>query len=76
MRIEDVQLLLNDKRVMEEIHRHLWIESQKAGYSIGFERARDEWIERYAMEWIKYYKPEQYERIKGRRKRKAVKAKK
>ena len=42
MKISDLKELLKDKRVTEEINKHLWIESQKAGYSIGVERATDE----------------------------------
>lgn len=76
MRSEDLRLLSQDKRVIEEINKHLWIESQKAGYSIGYERARDEWLERYALEWMKYHKPAHYEKIKGRRKHKPTKTKK
>ncbi|MBZ0098554.1 MAG: hypothetical protein K8F30_05695 [Taibaiella sp.] len=52
--------LLEDKRVIEEINKHLWIESQKAGYSIGAERATDEWLRLYALDWMKYNLPEQY----------------
>ena len=57
MKINDVKDLLKDKRVLEEIHKHLWIESQKAGYSIGIERATDEWLKLYAEGWIKYNIP-------------------
>ncbi len=46
--------LLKDKRVIEEINRHLWIESEKAGYDIGFEKAADDWLKRFSGEWIKY----------------------
>ena len=35
MKISELRELLKDKRVVEEINKHLWIESQKAGYSIG-----------------------------------------
>ncbi len=47
--------LLKDKRVIEEINRHLWIESEKAGYDIGFERAAEDWLKRFSGEWIKYH---------------------
>lgn len=50
--------LLKDPRVIEEIHRHLWIESEKAGYDIGFERAAQDWLTKYAAEWMKYHMPE------------------
>ena len=68
MNISDLRELLKDKRVMEEIHKHLWIESQKAGYSIGLERATDEWLKLYAEGWMKYHAPDKYERMKGREK--------
>lgn len=51
---------------MEEIHKHLWIESQKAGFSIGLERATDEWLKLYAEGWMKYHMPDKYERMKNR----------
>jgi len=35
----------------EEILRHKWIESEKAGYDIGFERALTDWIVKYRSKW-------------------------
>jgi len=35
----------------EEILRHKWIESEKAGYDIGFERALTDWIVRHRSKW-------------------------
>lgn len=35
----------------EEILRHKWLESEKAGHDIGFERALLEWIIRYRSQW-------------------------
>ena len=35
----------------EEILRHKWIESEKAGYDIGFERALTEWVARHRENW-------------------------
>jgi len=55
MKISELKELLKDTRVMEEIHKHLWIESQKAGYNIGIERATDEWLRLYAEGWMKYH---------------------
>lgn len=37
----------------EEILRHKWIESEKAGQDIGFERALLDWIVKYRSEWRK-----------------------
>ncbi len=35
----------------EEILRHKWIESEKAGKDIGFERALLDWIIKFRSEW-------------------------
>ena len=67
MKISDLKDLLKDKRVNEEINKHLWIESQKAGYSIGLERATDEWLRFYAEGWMKYHLPEKYNKLKGKK---------
>lgn len=71
MKLEDIHgQLLKDKSVIEEIDRHLWIESQKAGYSIGRDRAKEEWLNQYAMGWIKYHWPEMYAKLNGSKSRK------
>lgn len=67
MQIADLREILRDKRVQEEIGKHLWIESQKAGYSIGIERATDEWLRYYAEGWVKFHMPEKYEKIKKKK---------
>jgi hypothetical protein len=35
----------------EEILRHKWIESEKAGGDIGFERALVDWVVKYRSAW-------------------------
>ena len=35
----------------EEILRHKWIESEKAGHDIGFERALLDWIVKHRAGW-------------------------
>lgn len=35
----------------EEILRHKWIESEKAGHDIGFERALLDWIKKHRDGW-------------------------
>ncbi len=35
----------------EEILRHKWIESEKAGHDIGFERALTDWIIKHRANW-------------------------
>ncbi len=50
--------LLSDKRIVAEIDRHLWIESEKAGYDIGFDAAKVDWLKRFSKAWIEYHMPE------------------
>jgi hypothetical protein len=35
----------------EEILKHKWIESEKAGFDIGFERALTDWIVKHRTKW-------------------------
>ena len=37
----------------DEILRHKWIESEKAGHDIGFERALTDWIIKHRSKWRK-----------------------
>jgi hypothetical protein len=37
----------------EEILKHKWIESEKAGHDIGFERALTDWIIKHRSTWRK-----------------------
>ena len=37
----------------EEILRHKWLESEKVGYDIGFERALLDWIVKHRSNWRK-----------------------
>lgn len=37
----------------EEILKHKWIESEKAGHDIGFERALTDWIIKHRSQWRK-----------------------
>ena len=67
MKINDLKELLRDKRVIDEINKHLWIESQKAGYSIGMERATDEWLQLYAEGWVKFHMPEKYRELEAKK---------
>lgn len=41
----------------EEILRHKWIESEKVGHDIGFERALLDWIVKYRAGWRKQRRP-------------------
>ena len=37
----------------DEILKHKWIESEKVGYDIGFERALTDWIIKHRSKWRK-----------------------
>ncbi len=47
--------LLKDPRAVEEIKRHLWLESEKAGHDIGFDQAAEDWIARFSAGWVQHY---------------------
>ena len=76
MKIADIRELLKSKQVVEEINRHLWIESQKVGYSIGIERATDEWLRLYAEGWMRYHMPAKYKTLQAKKKKAQEKEKK
>ena len=44
--------LLDDARVVDEINRHRWIESEKEGSDIGFEKASQDWLDRFSEAWL------------------------
>ncbi len=54
----DMAALMRDKRVLAEIDRHLWIESEKAGKDIGFDQAREDWLKRFSKAWMSYHMPD------------------
>jgi hypothetical protein len=37
----------------EEVLKHKWYESERAGYDIGFERALTDWIIKHRSNWLK-----------------------
>jgi hypothetical protein len=51
--------LLKNKRVLDEISRHQWIESEKMGRDIGFEQAAEEWLVNFSKAWMDYHMPKQ-----------------
>ncbi len=40
----------------EEILKHKWYESEKAGYDIGFERALTDWTLKHRAQWLKAWR--------------------
>ncbi len=49
------QELLKDERVQQEINRHRWIESEKAGTDIGFDKASIDWLNRFSDGWKQHH---------------------
>jgi hypothetical protein len=41
----------------EEILKHKWIESEKAGHDIGFEQALLDWVVKYRSQWKRGRRP-------------------
>jgi hypothetical protein len=37
----------------EEVNKHKWYESERAGYDIGFPRALIDWTMRFKSKWLK-----------------------
>ena len=40
-----------DRSTAEEIKKYKWIESERAGQDIGWERARQEWLQKHFPSW-------------------------
>ena len=55
MNIEDSNLYQRFLAEREEIMKHKWIESEKQGYDIGFEKALVEWMLHHRKEWLKQF---------------------
>jgi len=53
----DPKKLLRNKKVIEEITRHKWLESEIAGHDIGFEAAAEDWLKNHAAAWVRYHMP-------------------
>jgi len=49
--------LLKNKKAIEEINRHRWIESERAGHDIGYEQASADWLEKFSTAWMRYHMP-------------------
>jgi len=49
----------------EEILRHKWIESEKAGHDIGFEKALLDWIVKHRAGWraLRHHRPTDQDRV-------------
>ena len=45
---------LSDPRVVQEIERHRWLESEKAGGDIGWDKASSDWLSRFSETWAQF----------------------
>jgi hypothetical protein len=55
LNVVDAKKLLHNKKVIEEINRHKWLESEIAGCDIGFEAAAEDWLKNHAGAWVTYH---------------------
>ena len=53
--IQNYNVSALNKQVISEIMKYKWIESEKVGYDIGFEKAAKEWIDRYYDDFLKAF---------------------
>lgn len=51
--VKDTSLYKEFQAEREEILKHKWIESEKAGRDIGFEQALTDWIVKHRGKWRK-----------------------
>ena len=52
MHTTEKQELVKKPEVVEEIKKHLWIESQKAGRDLGYDFAAKDWLDKFADAWM------------------------
>jgi hypothetical protein len=48
--------LLSIPEVVQEIEKHKWCESEKAGHDVGFEWASQDWLDHYSDQWKQAHK--------------------
>jgi hypothetical protein len=51
--VADTSLYKEFLAIKEEVMKHKWYESEKAGYDIGFARAVIDWTMRFKTQWLK-----------------------
>lgn len=59
----DLKELLKKREVVEEIERHKWFESERAGYDVGFDTAAEDWLKKFSVAWISYNMPAQLKNL-------------
>ena len=56
VKAKNIELLKNEL-VQQEINRHRWIEGEKAGCDIGYDKAAADWLNLYSDGWLAHHKP-------------------
>ncbi len=51
--LEKTSLYKEHLAMREEINKHKWYESEKAGYDIGFIQAMIDWTVKFKTKWIR-----------------------
>ncbi len=51
--LEETSLYKEHLAMREEINKHKWYESEKAGHDIGFIQAMIDWTVKFKTRWIK-----------------------
>ncbi len=46
---------LRDPDVVNEINKFKWLQSEKSGFDIGFEKAARDWIQAHSSEYLKHH---------------------
>jgi hypothetical protein len=53
VKVTDTSLYKEFLAMKEEVMKHKWYESEKAGYDIGFARAVIDWTIKFKTQWIR-----------------------
>lgn len=56
--VKDSLLYRHFQAQREEIMKHKWYESERAGHDIGFDHAQTDWTLRYRSKWLKRWRSE------------------
>lgn len=60
MNIENTSLYKEFKAQREEIMKHKWYESERAGKDVGFAQALIDWTLKFKSKWMKERHPERH----------------
>lgn len=49
------QALMKDRRIIQEISRHQWMENERHGRDMNFEEAANDWFLRCSLDWVRHH---------------------